>query len=84
MQATNENAPPPRSLLEKVLLRSWEYRYPRLLWRLRFAGSLVLLAVCLLLFSYGSWWGLLPLAGAVAAFFGGRRIYQIARRRPAV
>jgi hypothetical protein len=84
MHATNENAPPPRSLLTKILVRSWEYRFPRLLWGLRFAGGLILLGLGFLLLSYGSWWGLLPLAGAAGAFFGGYRIYQITRSQPAV
>jgi hypothetical protein len=83
MDATNENAPPPRSLLTKILIRSWEYRFPRLIWGLRAAGSVVLLALGILLLAYGSWWGLLPLAGAAGAFFGGRRIYQITRSQPA-
>ena len=63
MDATNKNAPPPRSLLQKILIRSWEYRYPRLFWGLRCGGGVVLLALGLLLLSYSSWWGLLLLAG---------------------
>jgi hypothetical protein len=83
MHATNKNARPPRSLLTKIFVRSWEYRFPLLLWRLRFAGGLVLTAYGILLLSYSSWWGLLPLAGAAAAFFGGYLIYQITRSRAA-
>ena len=84
MDATNKNAPPPRSLLQKILIRSWEYRYPRLFWGLRCAGGVVLLALGLLLLSYSSWWGLLLLAGGAGAFLGGYRIYQITRSQPAV
>jgi hypothetical protein len=84
VHATNENSPPPRSLSEKILLRRWEYRYPRLLWGLRFSGGVVLLGVSFIILAYGSWWGLLPLAGAAGAFFGGYRIYQVAQRRPVV
>lgn len=83
MHATNENAPPPRSLPRKLFIRSWEYRHRRLLWGLRFAGGLVLLGLGILLLSYGSWWGLLPLAGAAGALIGGCRIYQITQSQPA-
>ena len=83
MHATNEHAPPPRSLLRKLFVRSWEYRHRRLFWGVRFASGLVYLGLGILLLSYGSWWGLLPLAGAAAAFFGGYRLYQITQSQPA-
>ena len=84
MRAANDNTtPPPRSFLTRLIVRSWEYRHPGLLWSLRFAGGLVLLGLGVLLLSYGSWWGLLPLAGSAGAFFGGYRIYQITRSQPA-
>jgi hypothetical protein len=44
----------------------------------------VLLGVGILLFANGSWYGLLPLAGAAGAFFGGYRIFQITQAHPAV
>jgi hypothetical protein len=83
MHATNENVPPQRPFLVKLLVRSWEYRYRRLFWGLRCAGGVVMVGLSLLLFSYGSWWGLVPLAGAAAAFFGGHWIYQVTQSRPA-
>jgi hypothetical protein len=83
MHATNENVPPRRPFLVKLLVRSWEYRYRRLFWGLRCAGAVVLAGLGLLLFAYGSWWGLVPLAGAVAALFGGHWIYQVTQSRPA-
>jgi hypothetical protein len=83
MHATTENVPPPRSLLTKLFVRSWEYRYPRLLWGARLAGGLVLLGLGFLLLFYGSWWALLPLAGAAGAIFGGYRIYLVTQSQPA-
>jgi hypothetical protein len=82
VHATNENAPPPRSLLAKLFVRSWEYRYPRLLWGGRIAAGALTLGLGVLLLPY-TWWGLRPLAAAAAATSGGYRIYQIARSRPA-
>ncbi len=77
-----EIAPPPRSLFTKLLLRSWEYRYRRLLWGARFAGGLVLFGLGMFVLSYGSWWALLFFAGAAANFFGGYHIYQITQSQP--
>jgi len=83
MHATNDKAPPPRSLLMKLFVRSWEYRYPRLLWGGRIAAGVLCTGFGILLLAYGVWWGLLPLAAAAAAFFGGHWIYQIARSQHA-
>jgi hypothetical protein len=83
MYATNESAPPRRSLLRKILLRSWEYRYRRVFWGLRIAIGVFYLGFGLLLFAYGSWWGLLALAGSAAAFLFGYWIYQATRSQPA-
>jgi len=82
MHATNENAPPPRSLLTKLVVRSAEYRHRRLLWGARLAGGLVLFGLSMFVLSYGSWWALPFLAGAAANFFGGYHIYQITQRQP--
>jgi hypothetical protein len=85
MHATDEIAPPPRSLFEKVLLRSWEYRHRRLFWGVRLAWGVVLLGLGFLTLSSGSWWPLLSLLFLVAAaadFFLGYRIYQRTRGQP--
>ena len=83
MHATNDNAPPPRSLAMKLFVRSWEYRYRRLFWSLRRAVGVVMVCFALLLFAYGSWWGLLALAGAAGAFLAGHWIYQVTGSQPA-
>jgi hypothetical protein len=83
MRATNESPTPPRSLLMKISVRSWEYRNPRLLWHGRLAVGLICLGIGAVLLAYGYWWGLLALAGAAVAILGGYRIYQITRSRPA-
>ena len=83
MHATNENAPPPRSLFMKLFVRlSWEYRYRRLFWGVRRVSGLVLFGLGMFVLSYGSWWALPFLAGAAANFFGGYRIYQITQSQP--
>jgi hypothetical protein len=55
MHATNENAPPPRSLFMKLFARSWEYHHRRLFWGVRLAVGIVLLGLGILLLSYGNW-----------------------------
>jgi hypothetical protein len=67
----------------KLFVRSWEYRHRRLLWGGRIAAGIVCFGFGFLLLAYGAWWGLLPLAGAAAAFFGGYRIYQVTQSQPA-
>ena len=84
MHATNENAYPPRPLLMRLFVRSWEYPHRRLLWRLRCAVAVVYFGFSIVLFAYGSWWGLLSLAGAATAFFGGYLMYRSTQSQPAV
>lgn len=76
MQATNQNALPPRPLLRRLFVRSGEYSHRRLLLRLRLGVAIFYCALAILLFAYGSWWGLLALAGAAAAFLAGYLFYQ--------
>jgi hypothetical protein len=85
MHATNEMAPPPRSLFEKLFLRSYEYRHRRLFWGVRLVWGVVLLGLGILALSSGSWWPLLSLLFLVAAaadFFFGYRIYQRTQSQP--
>jgi hypothetical protein len=83
MQATNQNAPP-RPLLMRLFVRSWEYSHRRLLLRTRLVLGVVYTAFAIVLFSYGSWWGLAFLAGAVAAFLVAYLIYRATESHAAV
>jgi hypothetical protein len=82
MHATNEDAPPPRSLFTKLLLRSWEHRRPHLFWKVRVVSGLVLLSLGMFVLSYGSWWALPFLVLAAANFFVGYRRYQATQGQP--
>jgi fatty acid desaturase len=82
MHATGENAPPPRSLFTKLLLRSWEGRHPRLFWKVGVVSGLVLLGLGMFVLSYGSWWALPFLALAAANFLVGYRLYQATQSQP--
>jgi hypothetical protein len=76
MYTTANGAPPPRSWLERFLIRRWEYRYPRawLTFRL-IAGTWNFFLGCLLL-TYGFVWiGLIPLAGSALIFWSAYRIW---------
>jgi hypothetical protein len=82
MRQSDENAVPQRSILEKLLVRKWEYPYPRVLLGLRLVIGAVLVAVGILLLPH-TYLGLLPLAFAVLAFVGGPYIYgKVAQSRP--
>ena len=83
MHPSDENAVPRRSILEKLLVRKWEYPYPRVLLGLRLAIGVVLVAVGILLLPH-TYLGLLPVAFAALAFVGGPYIYRkVAQSRPA-
>ena len=78
-QTLSENPPPPRSLFERLLLRSYEYQHRGLFWDVRFVLGIVLLGVGIFVLSYGSWWALPFLAVASVDFFVGYRLYQAAK-----
>jgi hypothetical protein len=82
MRAPNEIAPPPRSLFEKILLRSFEYHHRRLFWGVRLVWGVVLLGLGMVALSSGSWWVLLFLVAAAADFYLGYRIYQRTESQP--
>jgi hypothetical protein len=65
---------PPRSVLMRLLVRSWEYRHPRAWAGFRFAAGVWNLVLGVLLLSYGFWLGLVPLVGSVLIFWTAYRL----------
>jgi signal transduction histidine kinase len=82
MRAPGDNVTPPRPLAMRFLVRSWEYRRPRLWIGVRFACGIfnVVLGVLLLasVRRLGSltWLAVLPLAGAALIFWTVYRLQQ--------
>jgi hypothetical protein len=80
MYATAGTIPPSRSVLERLLVRSWEYRRPRRYAGVRIACGIfnVVLGVALLASVPWAgplaWLGVLPLAGAALIFWTVRRL----------
>ena len=77
MRASDEDVTPQRSVLEKVLIRSWEYRRLRFWGGLRIAGGIVLVGLSVVTLNFGGndgktyAWTLLFLApGAANLAFG--------------
>jgi hypothetical protein len=71
MHAPTENAAPPRSVLNRLMLRSWGYRYPRGWAGARFAVGICLVFLGGLLLSDGYLWAtLLLLVAAVLLWVG--------------
>ncbi len=74
MYAPTANVTPSRSVLMRLLVRSWEYRYPRACAGFRFAAGVWNLVLGVLLLSYGYWVGLVPLLGSVLIFWTAYRL----------
>ena len=71
MHAPTGNAAPPRSVLNRLLLRSWDYRHPRVWAGVRFAVAIWLVFVGGLLLADGYLWAtLLLLVAAVLLWVG--------------
>jgi signal transduction histidine kinase len=87
MHAPNESAPGSRPVLMRLLVRSWEYRRPRLWVRVRFAAGVFNVALGVLLLAAVHWLGpltalaALPLAGAALIFWTVYRLQQDSLRR---
>jgi hypothetical protein len=75
MRAPNDNVHPRRSILMRLLIRSWEYRHPQAWLAFRLVCGLWNLFLGALLLSYGYWIGLLALAGSALIFWTARYIY---------
>ena len=80
MSVPNDNAPSSRSVLMRFLVRSWEYRRPRLWVGVRFACGIfnVVIGVVLLASVQRlgplAWLAAIPLAGAALIFWTAHRL----------
>jgi len=80
MHAPTDTVPGPRPILMRILVRSWEYRRPRLYARVRFASGVFNTALGVALLAASPWVGplallaALPLAGAALVFWTARRL----------
>ena len=69
-------------MFERLFVKSYERRHPRLLWGFRIVWGLVLVGLAILALVYGNWLALLFLVAAAADFVFGYRIYRIAQSQP--
>jgi hypothetical protein len=80
MNASNDNSRPSRSVLMRFLVRSREYRRPRLWVGVRLACGIFNVVLGVLLLALVHWLGplaslaVLPLAGAALIFWTARRL----------
>ena len=85
MDAANDSPPSPQPVLQRVLIRSWEYRRPRLAVGVRLASGIFNVALGVLLLALVPWLGplallgVLPLAGAALIFWTVRRLHKSVR-----
>ena len=64
------HGPAPRPVLERLLIRSWEYRHPHAWMAFRMICGIWNLILGIVLFAYGFYWiGLVPLAGSALIFW---------------
>jgi hypothetical protein len=71
MHAPTENAAPPRSVLDRLVLRSWDYRHPRVWTGVRFAVGIWLVFLGGLLLADGYLWATLLLVAAAVLLWAG-------------
>jgi hypothetical protein len=75
MHAPTVNAPRPRPIVTRLLIRSWEYRRPRLAIGVRVAAGVFNVALGIAMLAAAPWVGplaalaALPLAGAALIFW---------------
>jgi hypothetical protein len=80
MHAPTDTVPGSRPVLMRLLVRSWEYRHPRLAIGVRVAAGVFNVALGVTLLAGAPWLGplallgLLPLAGSALVFWTARRL----------
>ena len=82
MHAPTGNVAPRRSVLNRLLLRSWDYRHPRVWAGVRYAVGICLVFLSGLLLSDGYLWATLLLVAAAVLFWVGYRDMTAARPAP--
>ena len=82
MHAPTGNTAPSRSVLNRLLLRSWDYRHPRVWAGVRFAVGIWLVFVGGLLLSDGYLWATLLLLVAAVLLWAGYLDMTAARSAP--
>jgi hypothetical protein len=82
MHAPADNGASPRSVVRRLLLRSWDYRHPRGWAGARFAVGAWLVLLGVLLLAYGHWWAAWLLVAAALAFWVGYLDMTVARSVP--
>lgn len=83
MYAPTDNVPHSQPVLMRLLVRSWEYRLPRVWVGVRFACGIWNLFLGVLLLSVGYWVGAVPLVGAALLFWTGYRLQHSVQSQPA-
>ena len=64
------NGTPPRSILERILIRRWEYRHAHAWMAFRMIAGMWNVILGILLVAYGFYWiAAVPLAGSVLIFW---------------
>jgi hypothetical protein len=72
MQASNANTAHSRSVIMKILVRSWEYAYPAATAGVRATIGILVILIGITLCATGFWWGaLLMLIGALTLIVAG-------------
>jgi hypothetical protein len=85
MYAPTNNVPPRRSVLQRLLVRSWEYRNPHVWVSVRVACGIFNLVLGVVLLASAPWLGplawlaALPLAGAALIFWTANRLQASAQ-----
>jgi hypothetical protein len=80
MQASNANTAQSRSLIMKILVRSWEYSHPAATAVVRAAIGILVVLIGITLCATGFWWGaLVMLIGALTLMVAGLMFALVTR-----